>query len=572
MSRDGLLLVYLIVGLSVAASLVNLREFSDSLFEILIVSIAISLFLSSTMISPYITGSDAHWEYALYEQVAQQRAWQPEVSTSLNTALSVTILPLIVSTVTSLPGVLIFKIVYPLLFSILPLMLYKVYRKFMTPQGSFLSVFVLLSFQATYLEVTTLGRQVIAELVLVMLLWLQLSPTLGKRSTSLLVVLLSFGLVFSHYSLALIYFFLVSSSFVISKISRSSLVSPSSRFKFEPLISSRSIAILLVLATGWYSLVASGGVFQSFIEDINIVMRTLNKFFVPATRPAVVVDALGLYGARPGVSHLISRGTQYLVVFFILLGCVIYICKGKKTKIERMFIPLMMASMGFLLASVVLPNLAFTLNLSRIYHITLLLIAPCFYFGIIQTIGGLERACTFVTGHSIHIPGRRVLPSILLFSYLIFTSGWVWAVTSDVPTSVVLDQQRMINYPSLPVQIQYYSYYTVPQDIAAARWLRSSGDVQLLVCAEYVASYHVLKSYGGYDPGPSLPGCRGDFAHEYVYLSVSNLRLGVGIVTQGFGYYYFSFNNTTPTLLRENRIYSDGAAVYMYRGKFLLLR
>src|SRR5208282_4249488 len=130
----------------------------------------------------------------------------PQVSMLYNAALTVTILPLIISTVTSLNGITIFKVVYPVLFSIVPLILYRIYRKIMSPGPAFLAVFLFLIFPATYSELTALYREMIAELIMALLLWIQLSPAIRKlRGTAVLVMLLTLGLVMAHYSMAIIY-------------------------------------------------------------------------------------------------------------------------------------------------------------------------------------------------------------------------------------------------------------------------------------------------------------------------------------------------------------------------------
>jgi uncharacterized membrane protein len=247
-----------------------------------------------------------------------------------------------------------------------PMILYRVFRKIIGPEAAFLSVFVFLSYPSTYVELTQLEREMIAELIMVLLLWLQLSATLkSTRANSFLVVLLTLGLVISHYSTALIYMFLVIFSYVASRMSRLRLG------QIQPFASIDLLAISLVLGLSWFLFAAGGAVLQTLSSDLAYVVAGLTGFFNPTTRPYVIVDALGLAGPpQLGVFHLISRLTQYLVAFCIILGLLIYMHKSKKTRVENVLTPLMVASMGMLLAAVVFPYLARTLNLSRIYQIT----------------------------------------------------------------------------------------------------------------------------------------------------------------------------------------------------------
>lgn len=552
MSRDALLVIYLMIGLAISAVRLRLRAtFADSFFLVLIGAVALSLFLSGTLISSYVTGWDAHQEFALFQQAAQQGGWQPEVSILYNSALSVTILPLIISSVSSLDGILVFKIVYPFLFSMVPMLLYQLYRKIMNPEAAFLSVFVVLSYQATYTEITQLGRQMIAELIMVLLLWLQLSPTLGKtRVGSFLVVLLTFGLVTSHYSIALIYILLIIFSYLVSR---------KPRFGMESLVSSSRLALSLVATVGWFLFVAGGIVLQNLSQNLEVVTAGLTEFFNLTARPSVVMEALGLANVHTEILHLMNRATQYLVVFCIILGFLFYMRKSKNIRAEKVLLSLMVPSMGFLIASVVFPYLATALQLSRIYHIALLLISPCFYFGAVKLADGLRRLCTLAARHPIRIQIGRDLAATILFLYLLLTSGWVWAITLDLPTSQILDHERIANSSNVYTRVTYYWYYTLSEDVAAALWLRSHTTAGRLICADFISRYHVLNSYGGYQRiGPTLPsGC--DLASQYVYLGVGNSILGVGTTWPAHVYW---LNDTMRTLPAENRVYSDGAAIY----------
>ena len=558
-SRETLLLVYLLVGASVFAARLKVRAtLADSFFLVLTGAVALSLFLSTSLSSPYIFGDDAQLEFALAQQVAQQGVWVPNVNILYNAALSVTILPVIISSVTSLDLTLIFKVVYPLIFSVAPMLLYRIYRKFMSPEGAFVSVFVFLSFTSTYVELMQLNREMIAELVLVVLMWVQLSPTLRKRRpSSLLILLLTIGLGMSHYSLALIYIFLVVVSFACSKIPR---------LRIEPLADLNLVGISLIVSLGWFFLAAGGVVLQTLTGDLIVISASLSDFFSPTTRPWQVTNALGLTAVNTGTLHLMNRGTQYLVVLCIIGGFLLFMAKRKKTRTEKVLIPLMVAGLVFLFASIAIPYLAGTWQISRIYQVALIVIAPCFYFCAAKMAAGLDWFVTFASAHRIRIRIGSSLAASILFSYLLFTSGWVWAITSDVPTSQVLDQQRMANSPNFSVAFSYYGWYILPEDVAAAQWVRVNGAAGRLVCADSNSRWHVLTSYGGYERyGPMLPwDC--DFADQYVYLSISNSLLQAGTRITGPALQgrtaYFPLKLTSPILFAENMVYSDGATIF----------
>jgi uncharacterized membrane protein len=155
------------------------------------------------------------------------------------------------------------------------------------------------------------------------------------------------------------------------------------------------------------------------------------------------------------------------------------------------------------------------------------------------------------------------LPAAILFLYLLFTSGWVWAVTYDTPISDVLDLERMKFSPNPMLSTQYYSEYTLEEDVAAARWMRPYITAGHPICADFISHYHVLLSYGGYDAtsGSTLPYCR--LYRDYIYVSVMNSNTGFEIVLIQGRLLSGPVNDSVSRFIdSESRIYSDGGTVY----------
>jgi len=150
----------------------------------------------------------------------------------------------------------------------------------------------------------------------------------------------------------------------------------------------------------------------------------------------------------------------------------------------------------------------------------------------------------------------------MLFLFLLFDSGWVWAVSMDRPTSVLLDHERMLSYPDLSLRDAFLSYYPAPQDIAGALWLRPLLTSGGHVCADSISAAEVLSSYGGVRPysGAVLVSdlrydC--DFQEGYVYLSLLNTVYGVGDFHSISTY---PISDISPELYLKNLAYSNGGA------------
>jgi len=519
--------------------------------------------MSGALIPNYIPQGDVLGEFILYRQIAQLGFWQSQTSVLYNSALSVTILPSIISQVTSIDGSTVFLVVYPFVFAIVPAVLYKIYRGIMSPVASFISVFFFLSYPSTYFEMLSLGRQMIGELVMVLLLWLLLTPRFRKsRAGAILVVLLTTGLVISHYSLTLIYLGLIGFSYGASAKSRA--------------INSNFFAISFVTAAAWFLLAAGGIVLHTAVGMSTVIASSLTDFFGSASRPSEVYSAVGLTTVNYGVLHLANRGIQYLVILCIVVGFLTYFLKKPDRSGKEAIIPLMAASMFLLIAAVALPFLGSTLTISRIYSISLLFLSPCFYFGASKITSGFSRVCGLLTRNRVRIKTKWLAPAAIIFLYLIFTSGWVWAVTSDTPTSLVLDLRHTANYyPDATVRFEYYSYYVQSQDVAAGGWIRSYSNGGL-ICADLKSQLTVVVLYGGQTRGPDLDHFQACEQAAYVYVSVTNSVIGLATSQAGtFGlgsaslvghetFFIVPVNVTIAPLLphTENRIYSDGGTIY----------
>jgi len=570
-NQDLLLLVYLMAGLAVFAVRLKMSEtFADFFFPFLLASIAMSLILSGTLISNFVPNLDIAQEFAIFQQVLQLGVWNSQANLLYNSALSVTILPSIIQIVSSIDVTQIFKIIYPSLFCIVPIMLYKTYRKMMSPAAAFLSVYVFQSFQVSYAQIANLARQMIGELLFVLLLWIIISASVRKtRGGTFLVILLTTGLMMAHYSLASVYLFLIGFSYIASRIF-------SKRRGGQTSFGNTSLMLVsLVTGLAWFLLAAGGIVLQTATGFFSTLVVGASDLLNPTStgRSFLVYNAVGAGTVNFGILHLANRIIQYIVVLSIMLGFVT--CLRKSSKFSKdTIVPLMAPSMSLLIASVVFPYFSGSLNFTRIYQISLLSLSPCFYFGLATIKRELEQIRIHLTSKPQRIKFGKTAAAAILFAYLIFTSGWMWAVTSDIPTSLVLDSARLANSPDNTLRFQYYNYYILAPDVMAGRWIITYSPYANL-CADWTAQHGALSIAGIYEKqGSYFRGANSCPPGTYVYVSVMNSVVGVGTAPAGnvrlFGeasghetFYLWAYNNTAASsLMAENRIYSDGATIY----------
>ena len=105
-----------------------------------------------------------------------------------NGMLSVVALAPIYSLISSLDLVWVFKLVYPVIFALVPVGLYQIFRRQLNDKVAFLSCFFFMSFAPFYVQMTTLARQEVAELFFVLLILLLVSKEMNQGIQSALFI------------------------------------------------------------------------------------------------------------------------------------------------------------------------------------------------------------------------------------------------------------------------------------------------------------------------------------------------------------------------------------------------
>jgi uncharacterized membrane protein len=160
-----------------------------------------SLLLLNSLRGWYITGHDIQREYEYFRLTLGGSLWN--VATypdAYNACLSITILPVSVVRLTAIPDLYVFKLVLPVLFALTPVLVYRSVRNVAPQIVALLSAVYFMCFPTFFTDMTFLGRQEIAFLLLgcaMVVLTDSARPVAARR---LMFVVLLAGIVLSHYS------------------------------------------------------------------------------------------------------------------------------------------------------------------------------------------------------------------------------------------------------------------------------------------------------------------------------------------------------------------------------------
>lgn len=556
-----LLTLILLVIISLISILSLSRFFKPSLYPLIIFIVSISLLYHNSLISMYIWGWDINLELYLSNLVIQNAYWIPTINTNTNSMLSIVILAPIYSSICNISVEWVFKVIYPFLFSMVPLGLYFIIKKYTHSKIAFLSVFYFMAVYMFYCDLLQLARQQIAEIFFVLLLMLMISNNMEKMKRSILFILFGISLVVSHYGLSYLYMFYVISAVVLLYLINilslkdfkivNKLKIRIQDIKRQELNLTLNFALLFVVfGVTWYIYTSNSSLLVTIINlfdhiYVNVFTDLLNPDSVQSLQIITQNQILPFH-----------QFTKYLFLasqFFVLIGlsCIF----NKKTKFSIEYRLLSFLTFILLILALMLPGFSSALQTSRFYQITLLIVSPFFVLGIIQSFNIFSK----ITKLKIRKDNILKFTAIFLSIFLIFNSGVAYKLNNEIDPSMSLIALDKFDYPVFN-----------NKEIAGAKWLKNYHDqnqiysdiFRNLLLIGYFGNDISLKRFSEYK-SPSYS--------SLIYLGTINVEHNkiayTGFNESAFGnLYYAQIQNLSQ---KNNRIYDNqGSQIILVNDKF----
>ncbi|ODV48848.1 putative membrane protein [Methanohalophilus euhalobius] len=428
--NNNIILILLIFLVSVIVVLIGFNQFiPNRLYPLTVFVISISLLYHTSLISMYISGWDIQLEYYLANNVIKSMSWDPTIYSTVNGMLSIVLLAPIYSNVCDISLKWVFKIVYPFLFSFVPLTLYRIFQKQTSNKIAFLSIFFFMSFFAFYLALIELARQQIAEIFFVLIVLLIIDKNMYQIKKSILFIIFSFSLIISHYGLS--YIFMISLVIVWVLLY---LV----QYKNKNTIKNISLTFILlyvVFAISWYMYVTKSSAFNVVVL---LGKQILSSFITDFLKPETSQGMNYVIMKTVSPLHEINKYLHLSAQLSIVVGIFASWFKLIKIKFKKEYIFFSLVNLMILFAAIAVPFFSSSLNTIRLYHIALIILSPYCIVGAI-IIYNIPRNI-FHQSWNIQY-NRNVLPAISIFLaiFLLFNSGLVFEVAKDNPGSFSLN-------------------------------------------------------------------------------------------------------------------------------------
>lgn len=461
-------LLLLICLISFTTIFINIRGSAcNKYYSSAIFSISLALLYHNSLVSFFLNGQDIQSELTYSSLVYENLIWDPTIFTVVNTTLSTNLLVPILSQLSGISILWIYKAVYPFWFSFVPLGLYYIYRNYFNDRIAFLSVLFFIFQFSFFKDLVALPRQGTAELFIVCLLILFLEKRGLNTWASLSTIVVSFLIITAHYGTAFLYIFLLAMAFIIQFITpifsdmtiKHRLIGKSSKYKdFTEVVFSQVsscslgkrgislmfLGIFIILVLFWYIYYARSPFYYG-VTIIDNIIESYGSGFTSDPNEGMAVITIQATSYITSILKYLNLFTQFL----ISVGLISTLFGKKYINPRDIFISLCVANFGLLILCLLLPGVSTTLGISRIYHMSLLFLSPfCIIgasklFGIISSIKGSLNDDTYLKDRS---KVFYTLISVFLTIFFLFNVGLISEVTDTTPISYSLNSNYRMNY------------------------------------------------------------------------------------------------------------------------------
>jgi len=522
------------------------------------------LVLQTTLLSPYLIGTDIHAEFYHTMQAALY-GWNTTAYHAYST--SFTLVPLLAFLVEPEYLYIAYKLYIPLLFATVPVIAFYMFRSSFQDRIAFLGSVAMVAVPTFVIETVGMARQMLAMPFMAIVFYVVATGHITDRKWFAVAVGCGVLASVSHYSTGVILCFILA-------VATAGMVVYNLAFKVHT--SARATALLcVVLVLAWWAYYYHVGqgtiVYQTYAKVAHLVPSIPQlSFLVDAVIPPVppgapealppTVEAAASqyldgyeYGMRMALGYGITRGPvvsqvfwalQYVLQLLIVGGVVYVLWHHRRLHVRPEYCTLIAAACAMLAICIVVPAFSALLNATRFYLFGMMILAPVGIYAAIKMLGS---------------PTRFI--ALLLVPYWAFSSGLVFEAaqidniaTMHVPYSIALTNHRLDLGGSLTADdadvrqyIVEHETYPVHGDFYTAEFLTDATPASNLVVT-----------------WAQMPLPEQDFDECYIFVRARNTADDVWVLWNGVGireHAQMSQSAIAGEIAGREVVYQSGGAV-----------
>jgi uncharacterized membrane protein len=467
------------------------QKFPNRLYPVVIFLISISLLLLMSLRSNHIIGMDAHMEYYFFQTALNNLHWSIWGHSVLNACLIISLLPTIYQSFLNISPEFLYKILYSMLFSVSPIVIYVLSKKYIEESYAFLASIFFMS-QITFLWTAYNPRTNIAILFFALAMMTLFNDRIDPLKKRTLFIVFMASCMVSHYSTTYIFFFIMLGTFVGIEVL-------SKKYTFKKVVSSTITILFFAMIFFWYSQVTETA-FNAGVSFVENTLSNLNKFFIEETRGQAQA-LLGKDIGEKGIPHKIEFVFTWLTLALTAIGVITLIIRRKKMsfpelkfkkpeflkdKFEVTYFVIALVCSGLLVVMVALPYVAVGYNMDRLYCMVTTILSVFFVIGGITLSKQIFKKSLIKNFSFNKKPllkkqkkgrkgviwgekendsqvGAYLIILLVLIPYFFCVTGVMYNIFG-VPRAIILNSEGE----------QYDEMYVHDQDSYGAKWLKSN--------------------------------------------------------------------------------------------------
>ena len=538
-----MLLIFLISSYVTFVCFFN-QKFPERLYPVVIFLISISLLLLLSLRSNHIIGVDTHMEYYFFQTTLNRLHWSVFGHSTLDACLSISLLPTIYKSILNINSEFLFKILYSMIYSVSPLVIYILSNKYIGEFYAFLASCFFM-FQSVFLWTEYNARTNLAVLFFAFSMLVLFSNKIDMPKKRLLFIIFMASCIVSHYSTTYIFFFIMFVAFI-------GLKTLSKKYAFKKIISSRIVILFFIMIFLWYSQVTETA-FNAGVRFVEDTFDNLNMFFIKEMRSEPAQSLLG-GDVEQGIPEKLKFLFTWLTFIFISIGVFTLIRRYRemsfqelnfrkldflRNKFEVIYFMLVVVCSGLSVIIISLPHVSVGYGMERAYSIVITILSVFF------VIGGIVL--------SKHLKVQPYLIILLvLIPYFLCVTGVTYNIFG-VPHSILLNSEGE----------QFDELYVHDQESFCAKWLKVHSQDKTGVYTDFHGRFGLLSQAGF---SPNSVNWYNLVHHEkidgYIYLryyNVVNTKL-VGCNKSSVIFTSYNLTEYDDVFVEKNNIYNNGGS------------
>ena len=573
-SNNFLALLLLPIVAIIPLAAITYFNLTSKYCSIIIWGISAFLVFQTIMMPIFIKNEDAIHEYYIANLTLSHGFWNPSFGQIRNAMLQLTMLHPIYSLVCGISLLEEFRIIHPLLLSVMPVALYQIFSKQFSQRTAFLSVCLYVFLHPFFTVLAQNTRTGSALLFTTIFVLLNSDSHINSFTRSILSIIIMFGLIVSHYGVAYIFMFMLITAYILMhlvNIRHETLLQKS-------FLSLTMVIFFFVLLQGWYLYTASSKPF-TFLNAtfIDRVLLAIKDFLTP-------VSGAGYIATIPlsSFTYNFIKIEALIIIVFSSIGILTILTKlffSSKRKIasaldihrlQELYFYLSVTAILLLLIAFLAPATG-AIGVNRIFMISGLFIVPFFIIGL-QALSA--------PASKLAISDSKLLKAVSLFLafMLLVNSGFLaTTVFHERSPRPILDKQRILKEGSDLELFHFFKVECPNRDLQASKWLAEHKNegwpiYGSEVIVEWLGGFFYTSYSTTVPPGSYVPLKKGIIGTEqgYIYLGEYATRAKkVGLMKISEASYHRSIfiEFSELNLDKASKIYDTGQSTVLLSNK-----